>query len=328
MRRREFIAAIGSAAMAWPLAARAQQRGLPVVGFLSVGAPEEAGIGGAASFHKGLSETGFIEGRNVTIEYRFANNAGVERLTELAADLVGRRVTVIAATGLGAALAAKAATATIPIVFRTGNDPVRYGLVASFNRPGGNVTGINDIGRDLAGKRLGLLHDLLPGASRFAALVEPGSPVTESEVAEVTAAASAIGRSIEVVTASSNREIDTAFAGLVQKRIDALWVSASSLFFNRRVQLVTLATYHRLPAIYPQRVYAEVGGLMSYGTDILDSIRQVGVYTGRILKGEKPSDLPVTRPTKFEFVINLRTAKALGIEVPPGLLAITDEVIE
>jgi putative tryptophan/tyrosine transport system substrate-binding protein len=315
--------------MARPLAARAQQPALPVIGFLSVGAPEGAGIDDPASFRKGLSETGFIEGRNVTIEYRFANNAGVERLTELAADLVFRRVTVIAASGLGAAVAAKAATATIPIVFRTGNDPVQYGLVASFNRPGGNVTGINDIGRDLAGKRLGLLHDLLPGASRFAALVEPGrGRVTESTVAEVTAAALAIGRSIEVVRASTNHEIDTAFASLVQKRIDALWVSTGALFASRRAQLVTLAAYHRLPAIYPARVYAELGGLMSYGTDIVDSVRQVGVYTGRILKGEKPSDLPVMQPTKFQFVINLQTARLLGIEVPPGLLAITDEVIE
>jgi len=322
MRRRTFIAGIGSAAAAWPVVARAQQGALPVVGFLSVGPREGAGIDNLASFRKGLSETGFIEDRNVTIEYRFANNAGVERLTELAADLVGRRVTVIAAGGLGAAVAAKAATATIPIVFRTGNDPVQYGLVASFNRPGGNVTGINDIGRDLAGKRLGLLHELLPAASRFAALVEPGGGrVDESTVAEVTAAASAIGRSIEIITASTNREIDTAFASLAQKRIDALWVSTGAMFASRHAQLVTLAAYHRLPAIYPQRLYAEVGGLMSYGTDLLDSVRQVGVYTGRILKGEK-------QPTKFELVINLKTAKALGLTIPETLLATADEVIQ
>ena len=321
MKRRNFIAGLGSAA-AWPMVARAQQAAVPVVGFLSVGPREGAGIDNLASFRKGLSETGFIEDRNVTIEYRFANNAGVERLTELAADLVGRRVTVIAASGLPAALAAKAATATIPIVFRTGIDPVQYGLVASFNRPGGNVTGINDIGRDLAGKRLGLLHELLPGASRFAALVEPaGGRVDESTVAEVTAAASAIGRSIEIITASTNREIDTAFASLAQKRIDALWVSTDSLFANRSVQLVTLATYHRLPTIYPGRLYTESGGLMSYGTDFLDSLRQVGVYTGRILKGEK-------QPTKFELVINLKTAKALGLTIPETLLATADEVIQ
>jgi len=327
MRRRTFIAGIGSAAAAWPVVARAQQGALPVVGFLSVGPREGAGIDNLASFRKGLSETGFIEDRNVTIEYRFANNSGVERLAELAADLVGRRVTVIAANGFGAAVAAKAATATIPIVFRTANDPVQYGLVASFNRPGGNVTGINDIGRDLAGKRLGLLHELLPGASRFAALVDPSlGRVTESTVADVTAAASAIGSSIEVITASTTREIATAFASTVQKRIAA--VSTSALFGSRRAQLVTLAAYHRMPAIYPQRSYTEVGGLMSYGTDILDSVRQVGIYTGRILKGEKPSDLPIVRPTKFEFVINLQTARLLGIDVPPTLLATADEVIE
>jgi putative ABC transport system substrate-binding protein len=328
MRRRQFIAGLGSAA-AWPVVARAQQPALPVVGFLSVGAPERAGIDRAASFRKGLSETGFIEDRNVTIEYRFANNAGEQRLTELAADLVDRRVTIIAASGLPAALAAKTATATIPIVFRTGNDPVQYGLVASFNRPGGNVTGIYDIGRDLAGKRLGLLHELLPGASRFAALVEPvGGKVDESTVAEVTAAASAIERSIEIITASTNREIDTGFASLAQKRIDALWVSTGARFGSRRAQLVTLAAYHRLPAIYPQRLYAEVGGLMSYGTDIMDSVRQVGVYTGRILKGEKPTDLPVAQPTKFELVINLKTAKALGLTIPETLLATADAVIQ
>ena len=320
MRRRDFITLLGGAA-AWPLAARAQQPKMPVVGFLYSVAPEGPDILDP-SFRKGLNETGFIENRNVTIEYRFANNAGVERLAELAADLVGRRVTVIAAGGLGAAVAAKAATATIPIVFRTGNDPVQYGLVASFNRPGGNVTGINDIGRDLAGKRLGLLHELLPAASRFAALVEPGGGrVDESTVAEVTAAASAIGRSIEIITASTNREIDTAFASLAQKRIDALWVSTGAMFASRHAQLVTLAAYHRLPAIYPQRLYAEVGGLMSYGTDLLDSVRQVGVYTGRILKGEK-------QPTKFELVINLKTAKALGLTIPETLLATADAVIQ
>ena len=247
MKRRQFIKLLAGAAAAWPLAARAQQPKMPVVGFLDDGAPEGPVLD--PSFRKGLNETGFIEDRNVTIEYRFANNAGVERLTELAADLVGRRVSVIAASGLGAAVAAKAATATIPIVFRTGNDPVQYGLVASLNRPGGNVTGINDIGRDLAGKRLGLLHELVPAASRFGALVPLVGRVTESTVAEVTAAASAIGRSIEVITASTDREIDTTFASLVQKRIDALWVSTGALFASRRVQLVTLAAYHRLPAI-------------------------------------------------------------------------------
>ena len=295
---------------------------MPVIGYLSLGSPELF-ANPIAAFRNGLTESGFIEGRNVTIDYRFAGNVA-DRLRELADDLVRRRVTVIAAGGLGAAVAAKAATATIPIVFRTGNDPVQYGLVASFNRPGGNVTGINDIGRDLAGKRLGLLHELLPAASRFAALVEStgsNKSAVESMVAEVAAAALAIGRTIEVVTASTNREIDTAFASLAQKRIDALWVSTGAMFASRHAQLVTLAAYHRLPAIYPQRLYAEVGGLMSYGTDLLDSVRQVGVYTGRILKGEK-------QPTKFELVINLKTAKALGLTIPETLLATADEVIQ
>jgi putative ABC transport system substrate-binding protein len=241
------------------------------------------------------------------------------------ADLVRRRVTVIAASGLTPALAAKAATATIPIVFRTGNDPVRYGLVASFNRPGGNVTGVNDIGADLAAKRLGLLHELLPGASRFAALVDPTNQATESTIAEVTAAALAIG-TIEVVTASTNHEIDTAFASLAQKSIDALWVGTE--FFDHRLQLTTLAAYHRLPAIYPNRETVETGGLMSYGTNIADSFRQVGVYVGKILNGAKPADLPVVQSSKFELVINLKTAKALGLTIPETLLATADEVIQ
>jgi putative ABC transport system substrate-binding protein len=324
MNRREIIAGLGSAA-AWPVAARTQQNEMPVIGLLANGVRENA-PNALAALRKGLSETGYIEGRNVTIEL-FANIAN-DRLRELVADLVRRRVAVIAASGLAPALAAKSVSAAIPIVFRTGNDPVRYGLVASLNRPGGNVTGVNDIGADLGPKRLGLLHELLPGASRFAALVDPTNQGTESTVAEVTAAASAIGRSIEVVTASANREIDTAFASLVQKRIDALWVSNGVLFFNRRLQLTALAAYHRIPAIYSGRESVEVGGLMSYGTNILESFYQVGVYTGRILKGEKPSDLPVTRPTKYETVLNLKTAKALGLTIPETLLATADEVIQ
>jgi putative tryptophan/tyrosine transport system substrate-binding protein len=308
--------------VAWPPVARAQPPTLPVVGFL-VNRVRENAPTALAALRKGLSETGFVEGRNVTIEL-FANYAN-DRLPEVVADLVRRRVTVIAASGLQPALAAKAATATIPIVFRTGNDPVRYGLVASFNRPGGNVTGVNDIGADLAAKRLGLLHELLPGASRFAALVDPTNQATESTIAEVTAAALAIG-TIEVVTASTNHEIDTAFASLAQKSIDALWVGTE--FFDHRLQLTTLAAYHRLPAIYPNRETVETGGLMSYGTNIADSYRQVGVYAGKILNGAKPADLPVVQPTKFEFVINLKTAKALGLTIPETLLATADEVIE
>jgi len=324
MRRREFIAGLGSAT-AWPLAARGQQAAMPVIGFL-VNRVRENAPNALAALRKGLSEIGFVEGRNVTIEL-FANNA-TDRLPEVVADLVRRRVTVIAASGLAPALAAKSATATIPIVFRIGADPVRYGLVASLNRPGGNVTGVTDIGVDLGPKRLGLLHELLPRASRFAALVNPTNPATESRIAEVTAAALAIGRSVDVVPASTDREIDAAFASLVQKRIDALWVSSDALFINRRLQLTTLAAHHRLPAIYSNHDSVEVGGLMSYGTNILESLYQVGIYTGRILKGEKPSDLPVTRPTKYEMVINLTTAKALGIEVPETLLATADEVIQ
>src|SRR6516162_6686074 len=316
MRRREFIAGLGSAA-AWPVVARAQQPAMPVIGFVHTGSAD-AGAGYVAALRKGLSETGFVEGRNVTIEYRFSNT--YDQLGELATELVRRRVAVIATSGLQAALAAKAATTTIPIVFRTGGDPVQYGLVASFNRPGGNITGINDIGEDLGAKRLGLLQDLMPAALRFAVLVDPKTATTQSAITDVRAGAAAIGRPIEVVTASTNNEIDAAFASLVQKRIDALLVLPQSLFVNRRLQLITLATYHRLPAIYGGRTWVEIGGLMSYGTDFLDALRQVGIYTGRILKGEKPSEIPVLRPTKFEFVINMSTAKTLGLTIPETLL--------
>jgi putative ABC transport system substrate-binding protein len=325
MNRREFITLLGGAA-AWPLAGRAQQRAMPLVGYLSAGTPESGAHNTIPAFREGLSETGFVEGRNVAIEYRFANNVN-DRLPQLAADLVSRRVTAIVASSLQAALAAKAATATIPIVFRTGADPIQYGLVAAFNRPGGNVTGINDIGSDLGAKRLGLLRDLLPAASRFAILVDPTAPSTESSVTQARVAASTIARPIEVVTASTSREIDSAFAGLAQ-RIDALLVNSDALFFNRRVHVVSLAMYHRLPAIYAQREFADVGGLVSYGPDLADQLRQAGIYTGRVLKGEKPADLPVFRATRFEFVINLQTAKVLGIEVSPQLLAIATEVIE
>jgi putative tryptophan/tyrosine transport system substrate-binding protein len=281
-----------------------------------------------AAFRKGLSETGFVEGRNVAIEYRWAHD-DFARLPELAADLVRRRVAVIAAPGSSpGGLAAKAATTTIPIVFSTGVDPVQAGLVASFNRPGGNVTGILSMSLELGPKRLGLLHELLPGAARFAMLIDPTSPNAESEVTDLQAAAATIGRQIEVFYAGTNRDIDTAFASLVQKRSDALWVAPNTLFINRRVQIVTLAARHAVPAAYPDRQITEVGGLMSYGSSQADIHRQVGIYTGRILKGEKPADLPVMQPTRFEFVINLQTARTLGIEVPPTLLALADEVIE
>jgi putative ABC transport system substrate-binding protein len=324
MKRREFITLLGGAAAAWPLAARAQQPAMPVIGYLDPGTPE-ASAALVAAFRKGLSETGYVEGRNVAVEYRWAHNEP-DRRPELAADLVRRQVAVIAVSGGGTARVVKAVTTTIPIVFRAGSDPVIDGLVASLNRPGGNATGVTNIGGELGAKRLGLLHELIPGAERFAVLVNPITTFAQSIIRDTQAAA--IGRQIEVLTATTSREIDTAFASLVQMRADALLVSPGVLFENRRVQLATLAAYNRVPAIYASRDVAEVGGLMSYGASFVDQFREVGVYAGRILKGEHPADLPVMQPTKFEFVINLQTARVLGIEVPPTLLARADEVIE
>jgi putative ABC transport system substrate-binding protein len=327
MRRREFITLFGSATVALPLTAHAQQPTMPVIGYLYGGSPE-ASANFVAAFRKGLSEAGYVEGQNVAIEYLWTHNDN-DRLPELAADLVRRRVAVIVTPNfVAAALAAKAATTTIPIVFGGGFDPVQAGLVASLNRPGGNVTGVSFMTVETGGKRVGLLHELLPGAARFAILVNPTNPNAEPNVTEARAAASVIGRQIEVLTASTNRDIDTAFASLVQKRADALLVSPEPLLTARRVQLVTLAARHAVPAIYPIREFAEIGGLMSYGPNIANQYRQVGVYCGRILKGEKPTDLPILRPTKFEFVINLQTARTLGIEIPTTLLARADEVIE
>jgi putative ABC transport system substrate-binding protein len=331
MQRREFITLLGGAVAAWPMAARAQQPAVPVVGYLYSGSPEPT-TNYVAAFRKGLSEAGFVEGRNVAIEYRFGQN-DYDRLPELATDLVRRRVAVIAALGnTVAARAAKAATATIPIVFVTGGDPVQGGLVASLNRPGGNVTGVSFMAVELGPKQLGLLHELVPGAARFAVLVNPTQYATpsdmESQIAVMRAAAAAIGRQIEVLTASTNHDIDLAFASLAQKRVDALFVRPDSFFANRRVQFATLAAHHRMPAIYFQREFAETGGMMSYGANVADQFRQAGIYAGRILKGEKPADLPVMQPTRFEFIINLQTVKTLGLTIPPGLLAIADEVIE
>jgi putative ABC transport system substrate-binding protein len=324
MRRRDFIAGLGSTT-AWPVAARAQRTAMPVIGFLSSGTPREY-VGFVAAFRKGLGETGYVEGGNVAIEYRWGQNE-TDRLPELVADLVRRSVDVITIIGsTNAALAAKAATTTIPIVFAIGFDPVQTGLVASFNRPGGNITGLADISNELAPKRLGLLHELLPTAVRFAVLVGSG-PISRSTVADLQAAATAIGGQIEVLTAATNDEIDRAFASVAQKGADALLVNSGVLFHNRRVQIVTLAAHHRLPAIYFDRSFAEAGGLMSYGSNITDIVRQAGVYTGRVLKEDKPADLPVVRPAKFEF-INLQIAKTLGLTIPESLLATADEVIQ
>jgi putative ABC transport system substrate-binding protein len=327
MQRRSFITLLGGAAAARPLAARAQQAPMPVVGYLSAGSPEESAPL-VAAFRKGLSESGYTEGRNVAIEYRWAQT-DLTRLPDLVADLIRRRVSVLTTPGsTAAALAAKSATATIPIVYSGGADPVRTGLVASLNRPGGNITGINTLAGDLGAKRLGLLHELLPRATRFALLARPDDTYFEVNVADAQAAASAIGGEIEVLGASTNREIDAAFATLVQRRVDGLVVGPGALFANRRVQLATLAARHAVPAIYAGRSNTAAGGLMSYGPNQDDQHRQVGLYVGRILKGEKPADLPVMRPTKFEFVINLQTARLLGIDIPATVLAIADEVIE
>jgi putative tryptophan/tyrosine transport system substrate-binding protein len=328
MQRREFITLLGGVAAVWPRAAGAQQAAMPVVGYLGPGSPEQIAHL-LAAFRNGLGEMGYVEGRNVAIEFRFAHFQ-LERLPDLAADLIRQRVAVIATPGSSASpLAAKALTTTIPIVFSTSTDPVQSGLVASLNRPGGNVTGIASMGIEIGGKQVGLLRELLPRATRFAALVNSDTPVvSEPMIKEMQAAASAAGRQIEILTASTNREIDAAFAKLVQMRAEALLVSPANLFTIRRVQITTLATRHAVPAIYPLREYVEAGGLMSYGTSAIDQYRQVGMYTGRILKGEKPFDLPVMQPTKFEFVINLQTARTLGITIPPTLLALAEEVIE
>jgi putative ABC transport system substrate-binding protein len=331
MKRREFMAGLGSAA-AWPIVARAQQPPIPVIGFLDAGSPE-TGLSSpynVAAFRKGLSEAGYVEGRNVVIEFRFAQNE-IERLSELASELVRREVAVIVAwSGTSTALVAKAATTTIPIVFQTGDDPVQAGLVASLNRPGGNLTGVTSMNVEIYRKRLGFLHELLPRAARFAVLIYPDldSKLEESVVSDLQAAAAAIGRKIEVLTAATNREIDTAFASLVQRQSEALLVGSYALYANRKVQIATLAARYAVPAIAHVRGFCEVGGLMSYGASYDDMARQGGIYAGRILKGAKPSDLPVTRPTKFEFVINLQTASVLGLTIPETLLATADEVIQ
>jgi putative tryptophan/tyrosine transport system substrate-binding protein len=327
MRRREFITLLGGAGAAWPLAARAQQSAMPVIGFVYPGTPELS-TGVVAAFRKGLGETGFVEGRNVAVEFRFAYNDNT-RVAELLSDLIGRRVAVIVTPGsTSTALAAKGATISIPVVFSVGTDPVEIGLVTSLSRPGGNETGITSLNSELAAKRLGLMLELLPSAVRFATLVNPNNRNTEALTRDAQGAASAIGRQVEILSAGSPREIDAAFVSLMQKRADALVVSPDPLLDTRPVQLVTLAAHQRLPAIYSFRENVEIGGLMSYGSSAADRDRQVGLYAGRILKGEVPANLPAIRAAKFEFVFNLQTARALSLDVPATLLAQADEVIE
>jgi putative ABC transport system substrate-binding protein len=331
MRRREVIALFGGAAgssLLRPLAARAQQPALPVVGFINGGAPD-TGARNVAAFRKGLNETGTVEGQNVSVEYHWLEGQ-YDRMPALVADLVRRQVTVIATPGSDlAALAAKAATATIPIVFGVSEDPVQRGLVTSLARPGGNATGINWFVQEVVAKRLRLLHDLVPKAVRIAVLVNPANPsIAESTLRDVQQAASTLGLQIQIINARTIGDIDAAFAAFAHERPDALFVAPDAFFSSRRVQFATLTARDRIPAAYTTRDAVEAGGLMSYGTDIADMFRQVGVYTGQILKGAKPTDLPVLQSTKFDFVINLQTARALGIEVPPGVLSIADEVIE
>jgi putative ABC transport system substrate-binding protein len=324
MKRRDFILALGGAAAAWPLAARAQQRAMPVIAYLSLGPASSAG-GRVEGLRSGLRELGYVEGSNLIIEFSWAES--LARLPELAAELVRREVALIVTSGNAATHAAKAATSTIPIVFSAADDPVRLGFVASFNRPGGNITGLSFISGALGAKRLELLRQLVPNATVIAVLTNPNNPAEDNLRGE-QAAARAIGQRIVVRDASTVAEIEEAFAALVQQQADALLVNADILFTAQRDLLVALAARHRLPASYAWREFAEAGGLMSYGTNLAHGYQQMGIYAGRILKGEKPADLPVVQPTKFELVINLKTAKILGLEIPDKLLALADEVIE
>ena len=323
--RRQFVTLLGGAAAAWPLAARAQQPGMPVVGFLNSASPE-AFPDRLRAFHRGLKDTGFVEGENVTIVYRWGENQ-IDRLPELAADLVRRRVAVIA-VNTPAALAAKAATASIPIVFLLNEDPVRTGLVASLARPGGNLTGVNNVSGELTAKRLELLRELVPSVARVAVIVSPASLVAETTLRDVEPAARAMGLQTDIHNASTSREIDAAFASFVGRRPDAVFVASDPLFTSRRVQLANSAARHGLPMIASTREIVEAGGLISYGSNVVDAYREVGVYVGHILKGAKPEDLPVVQSTKLELVINHQTARILGLAVPDKLLALADEVIE
>jgi putative tryptophan/tyrosine transport system substrate-binding protein len=327
--RREFITLLGGAAAAWPLTARAQQSGaMPVVGFLSQGSAE-SDTEHSQAFRKGLNEAGFTDGRNVAIEYRWANFQE-DRLPGLVGDLVRRQAAVIAATGnLGTVLAVKQAAATTPIVFNSGIDPVKAGLVAALNKPGGNITGITSLNTQVGSKQIGLMHELLPNATRLALLVHREDPANVMDmITGAQEAAAALGLQIDIVYASNGSDIETALADVVQKRASGLIITPGNLFIQRRVQIATLAVRDGMPAIYVNRIFPEAGGLMSYGSDWTDTFRQAGVYCGRILKGEKPADLPVLQQTKFHLVINLSTAKALRLQIPPTLLALADEVIE
>jgi putative ABC transport system substrate-binding protein len=325
MRRRDFITLISRVPAACACAVRVQQSGMPVLGFLSGQSSGEA-ASAVSAFRQGFGDLGYAEGRNVIIEYRWAEGR-YDRLPALAADLVARRVSLIAAVG-GSEVSAKSATATIPIVFTTRGDPVELGLVASLNHPGANVTGVTLLASDLGAKRLGLLRQFAPNANVVAMLMNPDYPSTEAEVRDVRAAARSLGMQINVVNASTSREIDAAFATLGRERPEALFIGGDPFLLSRREQLVPLATSHALPAIYPQREYVDAGGLMSYGTSVTDGYRQAGAYAAKILAGAKPASLPVLQPTKFDLIINLNAAKTLGLTMPPTLLATADEVIE
>jgi len=327
MRRREFISLLGGAAAAWPLAARAQQPTVPVIGFLH-SASHAPNAHMVRAFHSGLKEAGYVEGQNVAIVYRYADGQ-YDRLPMLAAELVRSQVAVLAATGGDpAVLAARAVTATIPIVFTTGSDPVALGYVASLNRPGGNVTGVVLLSSNLGAKRIGLLRELVPKADAIGALVNPTYPAATAQLQEVQEAAASVGVRLIIANASAERDFEPAFALLVQQRSSALMISSDPFFNSRRDQIVALAARHAVPAIYEWREFAEAGGLMSYGTSVTEAYRLAGIYAGRVLKGDKPADLPVMQSSKFEFVINLKTAKALGLDVPLGMSAAADEVIE
>ena len=326
MRRREFITLLGGAAAGWPVTARAQQAAMPVIGFLNASSPETS-VERLRAFHLGLKEMGYVEGDNVTVLYRWADNQ-IERLPGLAADLARRQLAVLATFGNAPAFAAKAATITVPVIFAVSEDPVRSGLVASLARPSGNLTGVNFLTAELAAKRLEMLRELVPGAMKVAVLVDPAVPPTATTLRDVEATAGAMGMRVQVLNASNSGKINAAFATLARERSDALFVAPGFLFTARRVQLVLLAAYYKVPAAYSVRDYTEAGGLMSYGTNTTDAYRQVGVNTGRILKGAKPGDLPVVQASKFELVINAETARMLGLTVPPSLLSTADEVIE